>query len=82
MIISDPWFYVTAIPAVLIFGIGKGGLGGALGVVAVPLMSLSVSSTQAAAILLPILCVMDGFAVKQHYRHVDTMLLRKMLPGA
>ncbi|MBF4312717.1 sulfite exporter TauE/SafE family protein, partial [Vibrio anguillarum] len=49
MIISDPWFYVTAIPAVLIFGIGKGGLGGALGVVAVPLMSLSVSSTQAAA---------------------------------
>lgn len=82
MIISDPWFYVTAIPAVLIFGIGKGGLGGALGVVAVPLMSLTVSSTQAAAILLPILCAMDGVAVKLHYRHVDTTLLRKMLPGA
>ncbi len=30
-IVSDPWFYIMAIPAVLIYGIGKGGLGGALG---------------------------------------------------
>jgi hypothetical protein len=44
---------------VLLFGIAKGGFGGGLGVVAVPLMALVVSPLQAAAVLLPILCLMD-----------------------
>lgn len=82
MIVSDPWFYATAIPAVFIYGIGKGGLGGALGIIAVPLMAMTIEPTQAAAILLPILCVMDFFAVKQHYRHADRKILKRMLPGA
>ena len=82
MIVTDPWFYLTAVPAVLIYGIGKGGLGGALGIIAVPLMALVVSPTQAAAILLPILCVMDFFAVKQHYRNADYVILKRMLPGS
>ena len=55
MMLSDPWFYLLAIPAVLIYGIGKGGLGGALGILAVPMMALVIPPTQAAAILLPIL---------------------------
>lgn len=50
MVVTDPWFYLTAVPAVLIYGIGKGGLGGALGIIAVPLMALVASPTQAAAI--------------------------------
>jgi uncharacterized membrane protein YfcA len=58
-LITDPWFYVAAIPAVLLFGIAKGGFGGGLGVLAVPLMALVVSPLQAAAVLLPILCLMD-----------------------
>lgn len=41
------------------FGIAKGGFGGAMGVIAVPLMSLVISPVQAAGILLPILCLMD-----------------------
>lgn len=57
--ITDPWFYAVAIPAVLLFGIAKGGFGGGLGVLAVPLMALVVSPVQAAAVLLPILCLMD-----------------------
>lgn len=57
--ITDPWFYLAAVPAVLLFGIAKGGFGGGLGVVAVPLMALVVSPLQAAAVLLPILCLMD-----------------------
>lgn len=57
--ITDPWFYVVAVPAVLAFGISKGGFGGGLGTLAVPLMALSVSPVQAAGILLPILCLMD-----------------------
>ena len=57
--LSDPVFYAVYIPAVLIFGISKGGFGGGLGIVAVPMMSLIMSPVQAAGILLPILCLMD-----------------------
>ena len=82
MLVTDPWFYLTAIPVILIYGIGKGGLGGALGVIAVPLMALTISPIQAAAILLPILCVMDIFAIRVHYQNADYSLLKLMLPGA
>jgi len=58
-LLSDPLFYAACIPAVLMFGIAKGGFGGAMGVIAVPLMSLVISPVQAAGILLPILCLMD-----------------------
>lgn len=57
--ITDPYFYLAAIPAVILYGIAKGGFAGGLGVAAVPLMALVISPVQAAAILLPILCVMD-----------------------
>lgn len=61
--ITDPLFYVAAIPAVLLFGISKGGFGGGLGMLAVPLIALVVSPVQAAGILLPILCLMDIFSL-------------------
>ena len=61
--ITDPLFYLVAIPAVLLFGISKGGFGGGLGTASVPLMALVVSPVQAAAILLPILCIMDLVAL-------------------
>jgi hypothetical protein len=57
--ISDPVFYFAAVPAVIFFGIAKGGFGSGLGILAVPLMAMVISPIQAAAILLPILCVMD-----------------------
>jgi len=62
-LITDPWFYAVAIPAVLLFGISKGGFGGGLGTAAVPLMALVISPVRAAAILLPILCIMDLVAM-------------------
>jgi uncharacterized membrane protein YfcA len=58
-LITEPIFYLAAIPAVLLFGISKGGFGSGLGVLAVPLIAMVVSPVQAAAILLPILCLMD-----------------------
>ncbi len=61
--IDDPWFYVVAVPAVTLFGVSKGGFGAGFGVVATPLIALVVSPVQAAAILLPILCLMDLFAI-------------------
>lgn len=58
--IADPWFYAAAIPAILLVGIAKGGFGSGAGVFATPLMALTVPIPQAAAIMLPILIVMDG----------------------
>ena len=62
-LISEPWFYAMAVPAVILFGISKGGFGGGFGVIAVPLMALAIPPVQAAAILLPILCLMDLFSL-------------------
>lgn len=61
--ITDPWFYAAAVPAVLLFGISKGGFGGGLGMLAVPLIALVISPVRAAGILLPILCLMDLFSL-------------------
>lgn len=80
--ILDLAFYAIAVPAVLITGISKGGLGGGLGILTVPLMSLVVPPLQAAAIMLPILCVMDLFGLWA-YRglwHRETMKI--VLPAA
>ena len=72
--IADPLFYFFAVPAILIFG-------NAIGVVAVPLMALAVSPLQAAAILLPILCVMDVFAIRKFWRQWDVTNIVIMLPA-
>ncbi len=80
--IVDPWFYVAATVAVLIVGIAKGGLGGGIGVVAVPLMSMTVSPAQAAAIILPILLVMDALAIRAYWRRWDWDNLRVLIPAS
>lgn len=58
--ISDPLFYAAAIPAILLMGISKGGFGSGAGLFATPLIALAVPIPQAAAIMLPILLVMDA----------------------
>ena len=55
----DFYFYLTAVPAVMLFGISKGGFAGPIAILAVPLMSMSISPIIAAGIMLPILIVMD-----------------------
>lgn len=80
--ITDPWFYAVAVPAVLLFGISKGGFGGGLGTAAVPLMALAVSPVQAAAILLPILCVMDIVALWKFRGKWVWPELRILLPAS
>lgn len=82
MPISDPVFYLVAIPAILLTGISKGGFGSALGGVGVPLMALAVSPLQAAAILLPLLCFMDVVGFRVYYGKWDAANLKIMIPGA
>jgi hypothetical protein len=81
-LITDPAFYLVAIPAVLLFGIAKGGFGGGLGVMAVPLMALVVAPVQAAAILLPILCVMDLVSLWAYRGRWVLAELRLLLPAS
>ncbi|MEZ5537460.1 MAG: sulfite exporter TauE/SafE family protein [Thiolinea sp.] len=68
--------------AVLIVGISKGGLGGGLGVLGVPIMALVMSPVQAAAIMLPILCVMDLMALKAYWKGWSKLHLIRLLPAA
>ena len=80
-IIADPWFYVVAIPAVFLVGMAKGGIGG-LGTIAVPIMTFAIDPIQAAAILLPILCVMDWIAIYTFRGKFDKYHLKILLPTA
>jgi uncharacterized protein len=80
-VLHDPWFYFTAIIAVLIVGIAKGGLGSGIAIVGVPLMALTISPARAAAILLPILLTMDLFAMRAWWGRWDRENLRTMVPG-
>lgn len=79
--IDNPWFYAAALPAVFINGISKGGFGSGLGIVSVPLMALTVPVTEAAAIMLPILCVMDLAALWAYRRRWDRENMKIMLPA-
>lgn len=79
--ISDPLFYLAAIPAVLLNSISKGGFGGAFGGIAVPLMALVVSPPQAAAIMLPLLCGADLVGMRRYYGRWNVAILRVMLYG-
>ena len=80
--ILDPWFYLAASVAVLVVGVAKGGLGGGIGVIAVPLMAMVISPVQAAAILLPILMVMDALALRAYWKLWDARYLRVLIPAA
>ena len=61
-IITDPLFYLLAIPAIVALGIGKGGFAG-VGMISTPLLALVMPPLQAAAILLPILLCQDVISV-------------------
>lgn len=74
--------FLLGIPAVLLTGISKGGFGGALGGIAVPLLALQMPPTQAAAIMLPILCMADITGLRRFRGKWDAGNLKIMIPGA
>ncbi len=72
---------VTAF-AVLLTGISKSGLGGALGGLAVPFMSMWISPREAVAVMLPILIAMDFVGIRAWRGKADWIELRLLIPAA
>ena len=79
-LITDPFFYAVAVPAVLLLGVSKSGFGAGFGSLAVPLMAMAVTVPQAAAILMPVLLLMDLLGLAAFRRDFDAPLLKFMLP--
>ncbi|MBS0489640.1 MAG: sulfite exporter TauE/SafE family protein [Proteobacteria bacterium] len=79
--LTDPFFYAVAIPAVILLGLAKGGFSG-IGVIAVPMMALAISPVLAASITLPILIVQDVVSVWSFRKTWDKGVLAVMLPSA
>ncbi|HVQ04220.1 MAG TPA: sulfite exporter TauE/SafE family protein [Burkholderiaceae bacterium] len=80
-LITDPAFYAVAIPGALLVGIGKSGVAGGFGILAVPLIALVMPVPQAAAIVLPLLTVGDLFGLAALIKERDRALLWILLPS-
>ncbi len=79
-VVTDPFFYAITIPAVLLLGISKSGFGAGFGSLAVPMMALAVTVPQAAAMLMPVLLVMDVLGMAAFRKDFDLKLLKFLLP--
>jgi uncharacterized membrane protein YfcA len=81
-LITDPVFYAAAVPGVLLAGVAKGGFSGGVGMFGTLILALVVPPIQAAAIMLPILCLMDLIGTWAYRRTWDRRSLVHLLPGA
>jgi hypothetical protein len=81
-VIADPWFYVVAVPVVLINGISKGAFGLAMGILGVPVLALVMPIGLAAGVLLPVLMLMDGMAIWIYRGRWSGPILWRVVPGS
>ncbi len=75
-------FYTITAFVIFLIGISKGGLGGAAGAAATPLMALVMPVEQVLGLMLPLLMMADVFAVASHWRRWDNRLLLLLVPAS
>lgn len=79
--LHDPWFYAVAVPAVILVGLSKGGFGGG-GLLGTPLLALVIPPLEAAAIMLPIMIVMDLVALHAWWGVFDRRSVVTLIPAS
>ena len=75
-------FFFTAVPAIILFGIAKSGLGGSMALISIPLMTISMPLTTALGIILPILIFSDFIATYKYRKEFDLETLKLLIPFA
>jgi len=75
-------FFIYVVPAIILYGIAKSGLGGSMTLISIPLMTVVMPLGQALAIVLPILILSDMVAVYRFRKNFDTETLKILIPGA
>ena len=78
---EDLGFWVAAVVAAALVGMGKGGVP-IVGMLAVPIMALVMSPVLAAGLLLPVYVVSDMFGLYAYRHAFDRRVLSILLPGA
>lgn len=76
----DVWFWVAAVIAAALVGMGKGGLP-MVGMLGVPVLSLSISPVTAAGLLLPIYVLSDMFGLWVYRREWNARVVAIMAAG-
>jgi len=79
---TDPAVLLAGLAAVVLVGLSKGGLGGAFALMGVPVLALVMPPVQAAALLLPLLLMMDAVGLWTWRGFFDRATLVSMLPAA
>ena len=75
-------FFLCVVPAIILYGIAKSGLGGSMTLISIPLMTIVMPLGQALAIVLPILILSDAVAVYRFRKNFDTETLKLLVPSA
>jgi uncharacterized protein len=75
-------FWVLATIGVFITGISKSGFAGGIGVISVPLLAMQIGPIRAAALMLPLLLLMDFFSVKAWWGKQINEYLKQLLPAS
>ena len=75
-------FFFTVVPAIILFGIAKSGLGGSIALISIPLMTIAMPLTNALGVILPILIFSDFIATYKYRKEYDLETLKLMVPFA
>jgi uncharacterized protein len=75
-------FWALAIVGVFITGVSKSGFAGGIGVITVPLLTLEIGAIRAAALMLPLLLLMDFFSVRAWWGKQLNDHLKHLLPAS
>ena len=75
-------FIACVVPAIILYGIAKSGLGGSVSLISVPLMTIVMPLNQALAIILPILIFSDFIAIYMFRKEFDLSTIKLIVPFA